>query len=76
MEPATRSYTNLTTPFNEVPEEEWGNLFGGLQHSKEILESKIENEQGPKKKKNAQVALEALFRRKHLSGYRRGCVEN
>lgn len=47
--------------FAEVPETEWENLFSALQHSKEILESKIENEEGPKKKKNARVALDTLF---------------
>lgn len=47
--------------FNEVPEENWGSLFSALQHSKEILESNIENEKGPKKKKNAELALDALL---------------
>ena len=47
--------------FNEVSEEKWGSLFSALQHSKEILESSIENEEGPKKKKNAQIALNALL---------------
>jgi len=47
--------------FNEVPDEEWESLFIALQHSKEILESNIENEKGSKKKKNAQMALDALL---------------
>ena len=47
--------------FNEVPEVNWGSLFSALQHSKEILESNIENEEGPKKKKNAQIALDVLL---------------
>ena len=47
--------------FNEVPEENWGSLFSALQQSKEILERNIENEEGPKKKKNAKIALDALF---------------
>ena len=47
--------------FNKVSEENWGSLFSALQHSKEILESNIENEEGPKKKKNAQIALDALL---------------
>ena len=32
--------------FNKVSEENWGSLFSALQHSKEILESNIENEKG------------------------------
>jgi len=57
-----RLMTNLFYhSFNDVPEEEWGSLFSALQHSKEILESNIGNEEGPKKKKNAQIALDALL---------------
>lgn len=57
-----RLMTNLFSYyFNEVSEENWGSLFSALQHSKEILESNIENEEGPKKKKNAQIALDALL---------------
>jgi len=44
-----------------VSEENWRGLFSALQHSKEILESNIENEKGPKKKKNAQIALDDLL---------------
>jgi transposase len=47
--------------FTEVPEENWGGLFSALQHSKEILENNIANEEGPKRKKKAQVALDALL---------------
>ena len=47
--------------FNEVSEENWGNLFSALRYSKEILESNIENEEGSKKKKNAHMALETLL---------------
>jgi len=57
-----RLMTNLFCHyFNEVSEENWGSLFSVLQHSKKILESNIENEEGPKKKKNAQIALDALL---------------
>ncbi len=57
-----RLMTNLFNHyFNEVPKENWGSLFTALQHSKKILESNIENEEGPKKKKNAQIALTALL---------------
>lgn len=47
--------------FNEVPEENWGSLFSALQHSKEMLENKIEKEEGPKRKKKAQIALDVLL---------------
>jgi transposase len=57
-----RLMTNLFCHyFNEVSEEHWGSLFCALQHSKEILESNIENEDGPKKKKNARISLDALL---------------
>jgi len=57
-----RLMTNLFCHyFNEVSEEHWGSLFSALQHSKEILESNIENEDGPKKKKNARISLDALL---------------
>lgn len=57
-----RLMTNLFGQyFNEVPEEDWGSLFSALRHSKEILESTIENEEGPRKKKNAKIALDALL---------------
>ena len=57
-----RLMTNLFCHyFNEVSEEHWGNLFSALQHSKEILENNIENEDGPKKKKNAQISIDALL---------------
>jgi len=49
--------------FDEVPEQEWESLLIVLQHSKEMLASTIENENGPKKKKKAQIALDALFLR-------------
>ncbi len=57
-----RLMTNLFCHyFHEVSEEHWGSLFCALQHSKEILESNIENEDGPKKKENAQISLDALL---------------
>lgn len=57
-----RLMTNLFGQyFNEVPEENWGSLFSALQHSKEILESIIKNEEGPKKKQNAHLALATLL---------------
>ena len=57
-----RLMTNLFDHyFDEVSEENWRGLFSALQHSKEILESNIENEKGPKKKKNAQIALDDLL---------------
>ncbi len=37
------------------------NCLAVLQHSKDILECKIENEQGPKKRENTQIALDALL---------------
>ncbi|MCI5147454.1 MAG: hypothetical protein D3923_18465 [Candidatus Electrothrix sp. AR3] len=44
-----------------VPNVAFKYLFSALRQSKEILESNIGNEEGPKKKKNAQIALDALL---------------
>jgi hypothetical protein len=47
--------------FDEVPEENWTNLFKALLHQKEIFEKNITNEEGPKKKINVTNALNHLL---------------
>ncbi len=47
--------------FDEVPEENWENLFNALQLQKEILKNNITSEEGPKKKVNAESALNHLL---------------
>ena len=47
--------------FNEVPEENWEKLFNVLQLQEETLKDSIKNEEGPKKKDNAETALNYLL---------------
>ena len=47
--------------FDKVPEENWESLLKALQLQKEILENSIANEEGPKKKVNAENALNHLL---------------
>jgi len=47
--------------FDEVPEENWESLLKVLQQQKAILEKSITNEEGPKKKVNAENALNHLL---------------
>lgn len=57
-----RLMTNLFTHyFDEVAYENWENLFNTLQLQKETLKSNIMNEEGPKKKVNAENALNHLW---------------
>jgi transposase len=61
----TKQYRLMANLFkhysDEVPEENWENLFDALQGQQEILESSIANEEGPKKKVNAEKALNHLL---------------
>ena len=47
--------------FNEVPEENWEKLINVLQLQEETLKDSIKNEEGPKKKDNAENALNYLL---------------
>ncbi len=47
--------------FDEIPEENWDNLFNALKLQQEILESSIADEEGSKKKANAEKALNHLL---------------
>lgn len=63
-----RLMANLFTHyFDEVAYENWENLFNTLQLQKETLKSNIMNEEGPKKKVNAENALNHLW--SVLEGY-------
>ncbi len=47
--------------FDEVQENNWEKLFDVLQSQKEVLGNSIMNEEGPKKKKKAENALNSLM---------------
>jgi transposase len=47
--------------YDEIPDENWQNLFNALKLQQEILESSIADEEGPKKKINAEKALDHLL---------------
>ena len=47
--------------FHDVPVEDWEKLFAVLQFHKATLRNNILNENGPKKKQNAENALNALL---------------
>ncbi len=57
-----RLMTNLFQHyFDEIPEENWENLFNALKLQQDILESSIAGEEGSKKKLNAEKALNHLL---------------
>ncbi len=57
-----RLMTNLFQDyFDEIPEENWENLFNALKLQQDILESTITGEEGSKKKLNAEKALNHLL---------------